>query len=175
MEVHSVSYSEWKLPRFCTNVHLILLDSWHVQDQTHTSQVTQPGWSAIVCSQPVPVSHQQVINLCSFPFLSHLSQRFPKFCITHQNVDKSLQLHVSICKVNHHVWSGSSFGFCGSSYFFIIQSSFSYVFPMISWWFTMISLWFSHSFHVSRLRRLRHDILLWTAMMPLVTDGGMNL
>ena len=111
----------------------------------------------------------------SFPFLSHLSQRFPKFCITHQNVDKSLQLHVSICKVNHHVWSGSSFGFCGASYFFIIQSSFSYVFPMISWWFTMISLWFSHSFHVSRLRRLRHDILLWTAMMPLVTDGGMNL
>jgi len=32
----------------------------------------------------------------------------------------------------------------------------------------MISLWFSHSFHVSRLRRLRHDIFLWTAMVPLV-------
>ena len=105
-------------------------------------------------------------------FHSHLSQRFPKCCITHHNVDKSLQLQVSICKMNH-VWSGSSFVCCGSSYFFIIQSSFSYVFL----WFHDDLPWFPygfHSFHVSRcLRRLRrHDILLWTAMVPLVTDEG---
>ena len=92
----------------------------------------------------------------SFPFLSLLSQPWcPKFCIIQHNVDNSLQLQVSNCKMNRHVWSGSTSCFCGSSYFFIIQSSFSHVlpcspmffpcfpmfsrvFPMVPWW-TIIS------------------------------------
>ena len=127
----------------------------------------------LTCTCLSSTNYQSLLLSIPFPFFAAISKNLHSPPQCWQISAKSLQLQVSICKMNH-VWSGSSFVCCGSSCFFIIQSSFSYVFPMISWWFTMISLWFSHSFHVSRcLRRLRrHDILLWSAMVPLVTDEG---